>query len=139
MPSIAGSKPKFLQCCHSVKSVFPKTFSEYRLRNIVIQGKYCENSSSPPDSLPLSDHPAAPYPAVCPCCRSRAERRADPTGGRHRRSESPLHCLASAKASTPARRPWAPSPPLFSPCGVGLTTMSTEPLCFLLQSRTALQ
>ena len=30
---------------------------------------------------------------------------------RHRRSESPLHCLASAKASTPARRPWAPSPP----------------------------
>ena len=37
------------------------------------------NSFSPPDSLPLSDHPAAPYPAVCPCCRSRAERRADPT------------------------------------------------------------
>ena len=40
------------------------------------------NSFSPPDSLPLSDHPAAPaapYPAVCPCCRSRAERRDDPT------------------------------------------------------------
>ena len=28
------------------------------------------------------------------------------------------------------------APPLFSPCGVGLTTMSTKPLCFLLQSRT---
>ena len=28
---------------------------------------------------------------------------------------------------------------LFSPFGVGLTNMSTEQLCFLLQSRTALQ
>ena len=28
---------------------------------------------------------------------------------------------------------------LFSPCGIGLSTMSTEQLCFLLQPRTALQ
>ena len=39
------------------------------------------NSFSQPDSLPLSHHPAAPYQAVCPCCRSRAERRRPDTGG----------------------------------------------------------
>ena len=46
----------------------------------------------------------------------------------------------TGRPASPASRLPAPLPGLlFSPCGVGLTTMSTEPLCFLLQSRTALQ
>ena len=63
--------------------------------------------------------PVRPTPYRCPTTRPpfiwpsvRAVARAPsaaPT--RHRSSESLLHCLASAKASTPARRPWAPSPP----------------------------
>ena len=94
---------EFLEDCFSVS-----TFVEF---NNEMKDMIDKESPTTPSVRPTPYRcPITRPPLIRPFVRAVARApSAAPT--RHRRSESPLHSLASAKAGTPARRPWAPSPP----------------------------